>query len=317
MRKILLSILTITYGNINSQPCIPSAQSYAQTPFIISSLTNMGDIWTDKALSSAGLEYPRRTPAEITANVKPIYPIFAGGIWLSAKNGNQLNVSAIRYRMPLNRAHFYPGPIDLNTGTVDPQSCKEFDNVWRMQKLMISSHINKWSAGALPLTNIPVEILDWPAKGNKKYIKIPITDQMAPFADVNGNEIYDPEYGDYPIIKGDESFFAVFNDIASGRLDSPDKPIGVEVHLMTSTFNDYTLNSFGTALFQDCKIIKKTSNDASEFIFGLFIDSDLGNFNDDYIGCDTPSNTGYTYNGDNFDDNTSVRGYLATSRASV
>lgn len=311
MRKILLSILTITYGHLNSQPCAPSAQNFAETPFIRSSLTTMGDIWTDKALVSGGLEYPKRTPAEITSNIKPIYPIFAGGIWLSAKNGSQLNVSAIRYRTPLNRAHFFPGPIRLSDASVNPQSCTVFDKIWRVQKLDIKTHIDKWVTGALPMSSVSSEIADWPAKGNKKFTTVPITDDMAPFADVNGNGFYDPEYGDYPIIKGDESFFTVFNDISSGRLDSLEKPIGVEVHLMTSTFNDNRLNSFGTALFQDCKIIKKTPNDANEFIFGLYVDSDLGNFNDDYIGCDTASNSGYTYNGDDFDDNTTVRGYLA------
>ena len=30
-------------------------------------------------------------------------------------------------------------------------------------------------------------------------------------------------------------------------------------------------------------------------------DDDLGNANDDYVGCDTLLNLGYTYNGDNND----------------
>lgn len=311
MRKILLSFLISTYSYINSQPCTPSAQNLAETPFIKSSVSNMGDLWADKALSSGGLEYPKRTLSEISAGVTPIYPIFAGGIWLSSKNGSQINHSVMRYRSPISKMHFFPGPIKLSSGTVDPQSCQVFDNVWRMQKSIIKTHINKWATGILPIPNISPEILNWPAKGNKQYTTVPITDDMAPFADVNGNGIYDPEYGDYPIIKGDESFFSVFNDISSGRLDSPNKPIGVEVHLMTNTFYDDRLNSLGTALFQDCKIIKKTPNDANEFIFSLFVDSDLGNFRDDYIGCDTPSNSGYTYNGDDFDESTSVRGYLA------
>ncbi|MFN7241614.1 MAG: T9SS type A sorting domain-containing protein [Chitinophagales bacterium] len=311
MKKLLLSILTFTFGHLNSQPCTPGAQNFAETPFIRTGLTTMGDLWTEKSLTSGGLEYPKRTSQEMVNGIRAISPIFAGGIWLSAKNGSQLKVSAMSYRTPINKAHFFPGPIRLSDASVHPQSCTVFDKIWRVQKLDIKTHINNWASGALPILNIPTEISDWPAKGNKKFTTVPITDDMAPFADVNGNGIYDPEYGDYPIIKGDESFFAVFNDISSGRLDSIEKPIGVEVHLMTSTFNDFRLNSFGTALFQDCRIIKKTPNDVSEFILGLYVDSDLGNFNDDYIGCDTASNTGYTYNGDNFDENAgSVRGYL-------
>jgi hypothetical protein len=311
MKKLLLYILTISYGFIYSQPCTPGAQNYGESSFIRTGLTTMGDLWTDKSLTSGGLEYPKRTSQEMVNGIRAIYPIFAGGMWLSAKNGSQLNVSAMRYRTPISKAHFFPGPIRLSDATVHPQSCLVFDKVWSVKKLDISMHINRWASNVLPLLSVPSEIADWPAKGNKKFTTVPITDDMAPFADVNGNGIYDPEYGDYPAIKGDESFFAVFNDLSSGRLDSPEKPIGVEVHLMTSVFNDPRLNSLGSALFQDCKVIKKTANDANEFIFGLFVDSDLGNYNDDYIGCDTPSNTGYTYNGDNFDENAgTVRGYL-------
>ena len=189
MNKILTSLFIISYGIIYSQPCVPSAQNFAETPFIRSNVTNMGDIWTDKTLTSGGLEYPKRTPAEITSNIKPIYPIFAGGIWLSAKNGSQLNVSAIRYRTPLNKQHFFPGPIRLSDASVHPQSCNVFDKIWRVQKLDIKTHINNWASGALPISNIPTEIANWPAKGNKNFTTVPITDDLAPFADVNGNGI--------------------------------------------------------------------------------------------------------------------------------
>jgi hypothetical protein len=44
------------------------------------------------------------------------------------------------------------------------------------------------------------------------------------------------------------------------------------------------------------KIIKKTQGEANDLYFSLYIDPDLGDYSDDYIGCDTSSNTAFTYN---------------------
>lgn len=155
---------------------------------------------------------------------------------------------------------------------------------------------------SFPLTNIDIDILDWPGKGNKRFINFPIEDDLAPFEDINNNGIYDPEYGDYPKIKGDESQFVVFNDVSMGRIDTPNKAIGVEVQLMTSIFYSQVENGLGTSLFHDCRIIKKTAGNVRDFILSLYQDGDLGNFSDDYLGCDTLSNTGFMYNADEYDE---------------
>ena len=36
---------------------------------------------------------------------------------------------------------------------------------------------------------------------------------------------------------------------------------------------------------------------------GLLVDADLGNYSDDYFGCDSSQNVMYFYNADNFDEN--------------
>jgi hypothetical protein len=35
---------------------------------------------------------------------------------------------------------------------------------------------------------------------------------LLPFADVNNNGIYDPSYGDYPNVLGDEALYLMYND---------------------------------------------------------------------------------------------------------
>ena len=168
-----------------------------------------------------------------------------------------------------------------------------------------------WASSSTPLSSVSAAILDWPARGNKRHAVVPTEDDLAPFVDVNKNGIYDPENGDYPKIKGDEAHFSVVNDVSTGRLDSPSsKAIGREMHILSYLYYSSALNGLGTSLFQDCKIIKKTAGAANDFIFSLYVDPDLANFRDDYVGCDTMSNTGFTYNSDDFDENTSVLGCL-------
>lgn len=310
MKKSTLIISIFFYSFTYSQSCNPVAFATIQNQFISTYVSNVGDIWSNPTVNSAGFEYPKRTVTQIANGDRALNPIFAGGIWLSSKEGSQINSSLITYRIV--QKHFKPGPINLLTGKVDSQSCMYFDKIWIMNKSLINAHIQNWlNAASLPLTNIDPKIIEWPAKGNRTFTKVPIVDDMAPFLDVNNNGIYDPEYGDYPMIKGDESHFTVYNDIASGRLDSVEKPVGVEVQLLTSLFYSNIENGIGTALFHDCKIIKKTTGNANDFIFSLFVDTDLGNFNDDYVGCDTLSNSGFVYNADNFDEVTSINGYLA------
>jgi hypothetical protein len=309
MKKLCLLISLLTYEINYGQPCTPTAISFIENQYLKTGVSNMGDIYP--GILGGGLEYPKRTPIEIANGVKPKGLIFSGAIWLSAKTNGLTTYSGMRYRNPIDKAHFFPGPIRMSDGKVDPQSCLEFDMIWIVKTQDIKDHITKWISNATPLANINPSILDWPAKGNKRFTKVPIVDDLAPFIDVNGNGIYDPEFGDYPKIKGDEAHFTVMNDVSTGRLDSPGtKAVGIEMHMLTYIYYSPILNGLGSSLFHDCKIIKKTTGLSNEFIFSLFIDSDLGNYNDDYVGCDTNSNTGFTYNADDFDENTTVSGYF-------
>jgi hypothetical protein len=49
-------------------------------------------------------------------------------------------------------------------------------------------------------------------------------------------------------------------------------------------------------------VIKKTPGTANDFHFGLFVDPDIGYGFDDYVGCDTLTQSAFAYNGDSFDE---------------
>jgi hypothetical protein len=304
MKRYSILVSFIYFQQILCQPCAPTAISSIENQYIKAGVGNMGDFYP--GVVGGGLEYPKRTPVEIANGVRAKSPIFSASIWLSSIDNGNVKISGIRYRSPVGKAHFFPGPIRLKDGTVHAQSCTLFDKIWIVKKQDIQSHIQQWSTSPSPLTTVQSSIKDWPAKGNKQFVTVPIEDELAPFVDVNNNGTYDPENGDYPKIKGDEAHFAVMNDVSANRSDA----IGVELHILTYIYDSPIFNGIGTSIFHDCKVIKKTAGNADELIMSLFVDSDLGNFNDDYVGCDTLSSTGYTYNADDFDENTSVPGYF-------
>lgn len=304
MKRIIFTISLFCIQQTNAQPCSPNALSSIENQFIKAGVGTMGDFYP--GVIGGGIEYPKRTSVEIANGVKAKSPIFSAAIWLSSIENGNTKLSGHRYRSPIDKAHFFPGPIRLKDGTVHAQSCTLFDKIWIVKKQNILSHILQWSSSTSPMANVHSSIKDWPAKGNKQFTTVPIEDDLAPFIDVNNNGIYDPEYGDYPNIKGDEAHFAVMNDVSANRSDA----IGVELHILTYIYDSPIFNGVGTSIFHDCQVIKKTAGNAEDLIMSLFVDSDLGNYNDDYVGCDTISNTGYTYNADDYDDNTTVTGYL-------
>jgi hypothetical protein len=300
MKKTLI-ILTLFAINLTSKSIIaqcnpPSAFAVLDINNVSAFLMNGGDFWWD-GIGLPLYEYPKGSSR--TA-------LFAGAIWLSAldSNGN-LVTSAMKYRS--SGYEFYPGPINSTTGTVNNSSCSTFNDFWQVYRSEVQTHLNNVTLGLpVPLAQIDDAILYWPAKGNVYFTNYSIQDDLAPFKDFNNNGIYDPENGDYPDIKGDQAIFWVVNDIGGPHEISGGDPIGVEVQFLAYSYYD-PLSSVNDATFYDIKVIKKTSGNASDFYMGLFVDPDLGTPQDDFIGCDTITNSGFVYNGDSFDDDHSGR----------
>jgi len=300
MRKALI-ILTILSANftsksINAQCNPPNAFAELDINNVKAGLMNGGDFWWD-GIGVPRYEYPKGSGR---------LALFSGALWLSALDGNgNLLTSAMKYRN--SGFEFYPGPINSTTGTVTNTSCDAFNHFWKVHRNDVQVHLNNVTSGLpVPLSQIDNSILNWPAKGNTHFTSYAIQDDLAPFKDFNNNGIYDPENGDYPDIKGDQAIFWVINDIGGVHAITNGTPIGVEVQFLAYAYYDPS-SSLNDATFYDIKIIKKTPGNASDFYMGLFVDPDLGNPQDDYIGCDTLTNSGYVYNGDAFDDDYSGR----------
>ena len=54
--------------------------------------------------------------------------------------------------------------------------------------------------------------------------------------------------------------------------------------------------------FYNYKMINRSTSVLNNTYFGQWVDPDLGNYQDDYVGCDVSLGLGYCYNGDADDD---------------
>ncbi len=78
-------------------------------------------------------------------------------------------------------------------------------------------------------------------------------------------------------------------------------PIGLE--FQTTVFGFENGGDLGNMVFKKYKIINKSDYFLDSMYVGYWADPDLGYAGDDFVGCDTLLNMGYTYNADNNDEN--------------
>jgi Secretion system C-terminal sorting domain len=300
MNKLLLIISIHFIGNIKSQtPQLPS-QRYLDINKVKAYISNSGSNFFDRndSLVSQGYEVPKGSGKKTS---------YANCLWFGGYGaGNNLIVAAQTYNSGGARRDFWPGP--LNSSATINQSTSNYyaGKTFKINKTTIDSFIATWPSGSFQL---PPSIADWP--GN-----FPVGSQypLAPFFDNDGDLIYNPIMGDYPLIKGDQAIFSVYNDVLSQKTATVTPAIGAEVRRLSYAYNCDTLTSnlkiLNYTTFHEYTIVNKGTNVLDDFKVGIFEDTDLGNPMDDYIGCDVKNQVGYFYNSNSVDTNSgSTLGY--------
>jgi hypothetical protein len=130
-------------------------------------------------------------------------------------------------------------------------------------------------------------ISEWPAA---------INPEIAPFYDINSNGEYNPATGDFPLIKGDQAVYIVFNDDRGEHTQTNGEKLGAEVHAMYYAFDRPNDSSLNNTIFASYQIINKSDNNYRDYYFGFYNDFDIGCPWDDYVGTDTVLNSMYGYN---------------------
>lgn len=279
MKKKLLLLFLLPVTIVQSQtPCTPATGSTdLDINNVRTKILGGGDMWWNPGLQTPQYEVPKGSGH---------HTMFAGSLWLGGLDiDNTIHTAAQTYRQTGN--DFWPGPI-LSTGNTNSGNCALYDRVWKVNKSDIIAHI------ANP-ANPPASISEWPAKGNQIGSTL-ITEDMAPFVDVNGNGTYEPTAGDYPKINGDQALWYVINDVGNTHTETGGAALGVEIQIMAYSFA--TNNVLNNTTFYNYNIKNKSIDTYHDFFVGFWADCDLGGYVDDYIGCDSTRNAAIFYNAD-------------------
>jgi hypothetical protein len=213
---------------------------------------------------------------------------------VSAREGDQIKANAtMGTRLPSN---WFPGPVSDNY-TI--QTYRKYDRTWIVSQEEIQAHIEDWNS---PNYSIPESIANWPGNGDFASGE---PHMLAPFHDENQNSWYEPELGDYPLIRGVEAAFWITHGKETSAF--PDAVIA-EMHVMCYVEEEVE-NIVGPALFFHNKIINRSTNTYDSLRIGINNGFSLGYFLDNLIGCDSLMSASYVYNGDDFDESTSIENF--------
>ena len=251
-----------------------------------------GDMWHDTSGVNASCEFPKGSGNHVG---------FTSTLWMAGyDNGGQLRVAGQTYRN--NGIDFWPGPLSAQ-GSVSYAESEKWAKIWKVERASVDSFL---SNSVHTLANTPASILDWPGTGNiyaTGHNNVPLTFNLArpyaPFNDLNNNNVYEPLQGEYPVMKGDQMLWYIYNDSGPTHSASMAQPLGVEVKVMVYAYKNNSIRD--NIVFYDYELRNQTSVPLDSFAYGIFADMDLGYGFDDYIGFDSSRNLAFIYNGDSMD----------------
>ena len=299
-------------------PCEnPDAQINLEGNGLLARILSAGDFGWD--LSGEAVYWPN---FDINNPGPPVATIFLGGLWYGGLDpvGN-LKLKATTYRSG-GKTSFYAGPLDPATGTTNPSDCHKWDRFFEVSSTAVNDFLADLADGSLSGTHHSVR--GWPGRGNPFFSDVwgydlPFTSQpLAPFHDEDGDGLYNPMAGDYPVVKlqgleefvPDQQIWLVTNDQGGGGVDSVTGglPLQAEIQITYFVFNCPDNPLLNNAMFTSHKLIHYGSEPVDSFSLAMYVDFDLGCYTDDYLGCHPATNTFYTYNRTNNDQSISACG---------
>ena len=302
MKKILLTFFALAFFAYRT--CAQQAIGILDINNIHCNVSSTGDLFNrfgDEDLP--GFEVPAGSG---------IRSIYAANFWLSGNVGLSPVIAAESYEV---EGHdWFCGPL-TNDGTAEvPLNIQlQYNQVWTANSFDVDAHIAYYQylmngTGPNPFPEgytTPNWFYTWPAHGN---LSLGQNYYLAPFVDFNGDNVYDPDSGDYPLFCGEKCLFFIFNDKGNFHTETGGTPLGVEVHAMVYGFNSSESEMLNNTVFLKYEIINQGAQSISDTYAGLWTDFDIGNPDDDFVGTNVLRGAIYAYNGDNNDEDNEESG---------
>ena len=204
-------------------------------------------------------------------------PLFAAGFWIGGLVNEEIRVAGSRY----TRYEMWPGPLNVDGSLPNPLDCRAYDRIYVVSRDDVTSYLKTGVA-----TN---DLADWPA-----HLGAPVLDGDGTI----GN--YDLEGGDQPAIMGDQMAWWVMNDVGNVHEETGSNPLGLELQVSAFGVRDGP-RALQQATYYRYLITSRNPNTIDDAYVSLFMDPDLGDGADDWIGSDTTLSMGYVYNGNDND----------------
>lgn len=288
--KRTLGILLLLVGAISlSAQVFPTGKNEISGNDMQVQMHSLGDLGWD-LIGDPGFEVPRGSNK---------HPIYASNLWLGAiDDAGQAHVSAQTYRQ--SGTDYWHGPI---ANTYDSVYDKRYDRVYRATRAEVQTHIAQWN---LPGYQMPADFLDWPAHGDTTNGEPWL---MAPFVDVNADQVYTPSAGDYPWFYADEVLYTIYNDLRKPNTETRGMPLSVDIHTTASVYNAPNGDPVDQTMFLNHRIVNRSNQTLNDMHIGQWTDFDLGYWLDDFAGCDSVRNAYFAYNGDEEDEGNNGYGF--------
>ena len=185
---------------------------------------------------------------------------------------------------------FFPGPIMDSLAYASVPKLL-WDKVWKLSSDEIAWHRQHWQDESYQAIK---NIAQWPGNGN---VGLGQAAQLAPYYDWDGNGIYNPLAGDFPLIKGDQSVFTIVNDDRDLHNSTGGKKLGVEIQTAYYAYNKPNDSALKYTTFADQHIINRSQHTYHDVYAANFMDFALGNGFDDFVCSDTLLNSAIVFNG--------------------
>jgi len=217
-----------------------------------------------------------------------------GNLWIGGYDSNgRLHVSALTYRQ--TGADFWPGPMDTTAAMCPQAASNAYNYVWKVGCAEVDSFVRNQTV-PIPGYPVPPDIQTWPGNGD------PTGGQgqfLAPFVDVDGDQYYNYQAGDYPSVRGEQALYYIYNDSLQYNPHGETQGIslGVQIEampfayaypwdeaLMNTIFIHYTITNYRTFTYTGTRIGFWSGFDFYGSATGAGSDSLLGvayHYNDD------------------------------------
>lgn len=286
MKKIYLALTVVLSAGLFSQT---NAQSQVQGEHL--DINNIkAKVNSNGHLFNYVVNNYKSEPSFEIKNTDSKHTIHAASFWIGGVDAeNKYHLSAPTFM--LQGFDIFQGPM-MFAQYYNEQEDTKWNRVWKVSKEEVDKHAESYAETGYVM---PEAIKNWPAHGDVVKGQSP---NLAPFVDINANGTYDPENGDYPSIKGDQAILFIYNDARAQHSSSGALQMGVEVVGMAYAFNRPDDETYDNMIFTEYTIINRSGFDYHDVKIGVWTDTDLGRFEDDYIGCDVKRNSYFGYNSD-------------------